>query len=162
MVKNYCISLHSLKGNFDHFSRKNVKITGNEECPQKSASIYRIVSVVLLTYWIVFHLESTKIFNRIRLKMNQDLIAWRDMDGRNWITTIFSHHEWCTWIPIINGQGIIAEKIYRLFVFLIWQLQRIETYPQLNSGSTSKDRKLISIACPICTWISQVKSRLLS
>ena len=40
MVKNHCISLHSLKGNFDHFSRKNVKITGNEECPQKSASIY--------------------------------------------------------------------------------------------------------------------------
>ena len=29
-----------MKGNFDHFSRKNVKITGNEECPQKSASIY--------------------------------------------------------------------------------------------------------------------------
>ena len=110
MVKNYCISLHSLKGNFDHFSRKNVKITGNEECPQKSASIYRIVSVVLLTYWIVFHLESTKIFNRIRLKMNQDLIAWRDMDGRNWITTIFSNHGWCTWSTIINCQGIIPEK----------------------------------------------------
>ena len=161
MVKNYCISLHSFKGNFDHFSRKNVKITGNEECPQKSASIYRIVSVVLLTYWIVFHLESTKIFTRIRLKMNQDLIAWRDMAGRNWITTILSNHGWCTWTTIINGQRIPAEKNGYLF-FLFDNYKTIPTYPQLECASKSKDRKLISIVCPICTWISQVKSSFLS
>ena len=115
----------------------------------------------LLTYWIVLHLESTISSTPIRLKFNQDLIAWRNMAGRNWITTILSHHGWCTWTTIINGQGIIAEKT-SLFIFLIWQLQRIGTYLQLECASTSKDRKLISIACPICTWISQVKSRLLS
>ena len=142
-------------------------VPANDEHFQNSASIYVTFSVVLnwcdlLTYWMVFHFESSSCQIPIRLKMKQDLNAWWDMAGRNWITTIFSHHEWCTWIPIINGQGIIAEKTYKLFVFLIWQLQRNGTYPQLNSGSTSNDRKLISIVCPICTWISQVKSRLLS
>ena len=85
--------------------------------------------------------------------MNQDLIAWRDMAGRNWITTILSHYGWCTWTTIINGQGIIAEKKY-LFVFLKWQLQRVGTYLQLNCDSRSKDRKLISIVCPICLKIT--------
>ena len=52
-------------------------------------------------------------------------------------------------------------KKYILFL-LIWQLQRIGAYQQVESYSTSKDRKLVSIDCPICPWISQVKSRLLS
>ena len=121
-------------------------------------------SVVLnccVTCWIVLHFKSSSYSIHIRMKLNQDLIAWRDMAWRNWITTILSHHGWCTWSTIINGQGIIAEK-NRLFIFLIWQLQRIVTYPQLECASTSKDRKLISIVCPICTWITQLKSRLLS
>ena len=84
-------------------------------------SISMIFSVVLnwyvlLTCWIVFHLESSISYTPIRLKMNQDLIAWRNMAGRNWITTILSHHEWCTWTTIINGQGIIAEKIGCFFL----------------------------------------------
>ena len=52
--------------------------------------------VCLLTSWMVFHLEPTFCITIIRLKMNQDLIAWRDKVGRNWITTILSHHGWCT------------------------------------------------------------------
>ena len=59
---------------------------------------------------------------------------------------------------------LLSTQLYQdsFFVVIIWQLQRIGTYPQLDWYSTSKDRKLISIVCPICTWISQVKSRLLS
>ena len=78
---------------------------------------------VLLTCGIVFHLKSSSCYTPIRLKMNQDLIAWRDMAGRNWITTILSHQGWCTWSTIINGQEIIARKI-TLFIFLIWQLKQ--------------------------------------
>ena len=83
------------------------------DLPYFSIIILMIFSIVLnwcVTCWIVFHLESSFCYRPIRLKLNQDLIAWRDMAGRNWITTILSHHRWCTWIPIINGQGIIAEK----------------------------------------------------
>ena len=71
---------------------------------------------VLLTCWIVFHLESSCCIITIRLKTNPDLIAWRDMTGRNWIITILSYYGWCTWIPIINGQGIKAEKTCCLFL----------------------------------------------
>ena len=137
-----------------------------KKLPQFCIIILTIFSVVLnwcVTCLFIFHFETIIIaIEIVSFKMNQDLIAWRDMAGRNWITTILSHHGWCTWITIINGQGIQAEKI-GLFVFLIWQLQRISTYPQIvESYSTSKDRKFISIVCPICTWISQLKSRLLS
>ena len=117
--------------------------------------------LMCFTYWIVFHLESSSCHVIIRLKLNQDLIAWWHMAGRNWSITILSHHGWCTWTTIINGQGIKAERNI-LFVFLKWQLQRFGTYLQLEKYSTSKIRKLVSIVCPICTWISQVKSRLLS
>ena len=122
LVKNNFkkMCLISLIVNFDQFYTKRIKIHGNEECSQISASIYTwttawsmiymIVTVVLLTYWIVFHFESSISFTIIRLKMNQDLIAWRDMAGRNWITTILSNHGWCTWSTIINCQGIIPEK----------------------------------------------------
>ena len=136
-----------------------------KKLPQFCIIILIIFGVVLnwcVTCLCIFHFETIIIaIVIVSFKMNQDLIAWRDMAGRNWITTILSHHGWCTWITIINGQGIPAKK-NRAFVFLIWQLQRIVTYPQVECASTSKDRKLISIVCPICTWISQLKSRLLS
>ena len=48
--------------------------------------------LMCVTYWIVFHLESSFCYRPIRLKFNQDLIAWRDMAGRNWIK-IFSHSD---------------------------------------------------------------------
>ena len=54
--------------------------------------------LMCFTYWIVFHLESSFCVRPIRLKLNQDLIAWRDMAGRNWITTILSHHGWCMYL----------------------------------------------------------------
>ena len=129
--------------------------------PQFCIIISIIFNVVLnwcATCWIVFHFESSPCLTPIRFKLNQDLIAWWDMAGRNWIATILSNHGWCTWTTIINGHGIIAEKIGCFFP-LIWQLQMIVTYLQLACDSTSKDRKLVSIVCPICTWISQVMSR---
>ena len=66
--------------------------------------------LMCFTYWIVFHLESSSCHVIIRLKLNQDLIAWWHMAGRNWSITILSHHGWCTWTTIINGQGIPAKK----------------------------------------------------
>ena len=136
-----------------------------KKLPQFCIIILIIFGVVLnwcVTCLCIFHFETIIIaIVIVSFKMNQDLIAWRDMAGRNWITTIKAHHGWCTWSTIINGQGIIPEKKY-MFVFLIWQFQRSRAYQQLESYSTSKDRKLISTVCPICTWISQLKSRLLS
>ena len=136
-----------------------------KKLPQFCIIILIIFGVVLNrcdTCLCIFHFETIIIaIVMVSFKMNQDLIAWRDMAGRNWITTILSHHGWCTWITIINGQGIIAEK-NRLFFLHIWQLKGIGTYMQLECEYKSKDRKFISIFCPICTWIIQVKSRLLS
>ena len=70
----------------------------------------------------------------------------------SWAMNLNHHHKW--------SRNHSWKNTY--FGFLIWQLQRTVTYPQLECASTSKDRKLISIVCPNCTWISQVKSRLLS
>ena len=67
--------------------------------------------LMCFTYWIVFHFESSFCCTPIRMKMNEDLIAWWDMAGRNWVTAIHSHHGWCTWSSVINDQGIPAEKI---------------------------------------------------
>ena len=144
---------------------KFLSLLNNEKTDTKKMHLHisMIFSVILnwcFTCWNVFHLESTISSTPIRFKLNQDLTAWWDMTGRNWIATILSHHWWCTWTTIINGQRIIAENI-NMFIFLIWQLKDIGTHKQLYA-STSKDRKLISIVCPICTWISHVKSRLLS
>ena len=109
------------------------------------------------TYWIVLHFKSSSHSYLIRMKLNQDLIAWRDMAGRNWITTILSHHGWCTWTTVINGQGIIAEKT-SLFIFLIWQFQRILTYPQLGWYSTSKVTKNWSLpAARVVFYIKRYK-----
>ena len=115
-------------------------------------------NTVWVTLWIVFHFKSRCCCRPVRMKMNKDLIAWRDLAWRNWRTTILSHHGWCNWTTVINGQKIKPKEI-GLFVVLIWQLQRIGTYPQLECASTSKDRKLISTVCPICAWISQFMSR---
>ena len=88
--------------------------------PQFCIIILIIFGVVLnwcVTCLCIFHFETIIIaIVIVSFKMNQDLIAWRDMAGRNWITTILSHHGWCTWTPIINGQGVIAEKNGCLFL----------------------------------------------
>ena len=88
----------------------------------KTAEIFSVVLdlnwCVLLTCWIVFHFESSFCHSPIRFKLNHDPIAWWYMVGSNWSTTILSHHGWCTWSTIINGQGIPAEKIiYWFFSF---------------------------------------------
>ena len=121
-------------------------------------------SVVLnccVTCWIVLHFKSSSYSIHIRMKLNQDLIAWRDMAWRNWITTIHSNDGWCSWSTVINDQRIPAKKLRWLF-FSFDNNKIVSTYPQLECASTSKDRKLISIVCPICAWISQIKSRWLS
>ena len=82
-----------------------------------------------LDYWMVFYLEPSISYTQIRLKMNQDLIAWWDKAGRSWMTTIFSQHGWCTWTTIIDSQGISAEKIGIRLFSCIRQLG-IGTYPQ--------------------------------
>ena len=69
------------------------------------------IKFVFFSYLLLLHFKSSSHSCLIRMKLNQDLIAWRDMAGRNWITTILSHHGWCTWSTIINDQGIPAEKI---------------------------------------------------
>ena len=72
--------------------------------------------LMCFTYWIVFHFEPISIGERCWFKMNHYFVAWRYMAWWNWSTTILSHHGWCTWTTIINGQGIRAEKISYLFV----------------------------------------------
>ena len=64
-----------------------------------------------VTWWIVFQFESSPSPDPIRMKINQNLIAWWDMAWRNWVTAILSHHGHPTWSSVINDQGIRAEKI---------------------------------------------------
>ena len=46
------------------------------------------------------------------MKMQKDMVAWRDLAGWQGITTIWiSMHGWCIWIPIINSQWIIYPEI---------------------------------------------------
>ena len=108
------------------------------------------------------HFESSSCHKiLVWMKMNEYLITWRDVAGRNWITTILSYQGWCTWTTVIDVQVIIAEKIGCLFLFFNSVCKGIGTYLQLECDSTLKYIKLISIDCPNWNWISQVKSSML-
>ena len=108
-----------------------------------------------IPFWIHYKLHSHQIEIESRshcLKRH----GWEELNHHNtfpsWVMYLKHHHKWSRNPSWKN----------RVFVFLKWQLQRVGTYMQLECDSRLKDRKLISIVCPICTWISQVKSRLLS
>ena len=102
--------------NWSMYIKKKEKVLGSGQVNSTPTFLYNnphniqcCFELMCFTYWMVFHFESNFCCFSIRLKLNQDLIAWRDMAGRNWITTILSHHGWCTWSTVINGQGITAE-----------------------------------------------------
>ena len=79
--------------------------------------------------------------------------GWVELNDHNtfpsWMMYLKHHHKWSRSHSWKN----------RLFIVFIWQFKGIGTYPQyVPQKSTSKDRKLISIAFPIGSWIVQVQS----
>ena len=92
------------------YTKIHLEIKSTQNFYVSTLIIFSVVLNWCVTSRIVFHFESSYCISTIRLKMNQDLIAWRDMAGRNWITTILSHNGWCIRITIINSQWIITEK----------------------------------------------------
>ena len=109
-----------------------------------------------IPFWIQlpFHPCQNQNESRPHCLMRHD---WEELNHRNtfpsWVMYLKHHHKW--------SKNPSYQKISCCF-FLIWQLQKFSTYPQLECASRLKDKKLISIFCPNCAWISQVKSRLLS
>ena len=68
--------------------------------------------VGILTCCIVFQFEASSSDIRIRMKMKEEMVTWRDSAGWHGITTIWiSQHGWCIWITIINSQWIPAENV---------------------------------------------------
>ena len=109
-----------------------------------------------IPFWTHFHCHYNRQFQNEPLFLCLKICGLVELNHHNtfpsWVMYLNHHHKWSRNHSWKN----------RLFVFLIWQLQRIGTYLQHQKYPTSKFRKLISIVCPNCTWISQVKSRLLS
>ena len=125
--------------------------------PYYSQCYFKLMCYLMdcIPFWIQLLLHSHQIEIESRshcLKRH----GWEELNHHNtfpsWMMYLKLRHKWSRNPSWKN----------RVLVIHIWQLQRIGSYPQLDCASTSKDRKLISIVCPICTWISQVKSRLLS
>ena len=71
----------------------------------------------ILTFCIVFQFESSWCAIPIRVKMKEELVAWRDF--ARWCgITIFSNHWRCHWTSIIYGQFVQAEtNTYFIAVF---------------------------------------------
>ena len=67
----------------------------------------RIYCEWTLTCFIVFQFESGCSGYIIRMKMKEELVAWRESTGWQGISTIrMSKYGWCSWIPVINSQWI--------------------------------------------------------
>ena len=108
--------------------------------------------VGILTCCIVFQFEASSSDIRIRMKMKEEMVTWRDSAGWHGITTIWiSQHGWCIWITIRNSQWIMAENVD--FCFADFTIKNIKTYQYV-----SKCRKWNWINCPIGSWIVQVQS----
>ena len=68
-------------------------------------------SWIAITWYIIFQFESCSSVIVIRMKMNEELVAWRDLGRWQWITTIWiSQYGWCIWTTIIDCQWIFPEK----------------------------------------------------
>ena len=105
-MQNYSVQQRKIKGKICNVQNNRFF----EWQPGHKNNCRFVYFVWILTCCIIFQFEASASELKIRMKMNEEVVAWRDLARWQRITTIWiCQHGWCIWTTIKNCQWITTE-----------------------------------------------------